>query len=702
VTPLTDSPRTTVVTDRIRRISPSRVLQMGLAAALILRVAGIGRAWLPGAGILFALLVLVHAIDLAWRRPPAGGWRALVRTHRFAIGLTLAMATAILVRWPSLGSDLGHVPLDIDEGRLATSVRHFFLKGEILHQTVEHYPGLVFWMMTASSLLAYLRALMGGAIHSVFEAPVDLFVLSARMANVFMAAGTVVFTGLIGRTLSGSAAGLVAAFVVAIVPLSVQTTTVVRNDAGQVLFVTAAVWAALIQSRSDGRAWAAIAGALAGIAAAIKYSSLFALAPALIAAAIRGTTATRLERVAITLAGFVVAVATTNHFLWSDFPNLVHQLSAQVAITGVGHWAATENPAAFYTMVLGRFGPGWPLLILAAGFGVYGLSTRRAAMWIFWAFPLLYISFMTGRPSQFPRWVYPLVPFVAVAGASGLVVITRFLRARAVAQPARSRRLLLTALSAALVAIVLVPPAWRGAIAFSHRLTTPTHALVEAWLKENTSPADVVLLEIHWLKLDDSTLRIKRVEELPVVLQGGIYRLFAHNWVVVPEPYFGNPALRRLSFVRRFHADQSAWGGNMGYDFEVYAAPKAPPSIAGADVALDTAEAAPFLGEEWRPDDSGNPGLRLPPGGASLFLPAVARPIIDVELELTGSTAPATPISLAVGGVPVVLSEKPSREPGRRVVAGAVPIDPSARGTELRLERGDRKDEIRIVRLRVG
>ena len=468
------------------------------------------------------------------------------------------------------------------------------------------------------------------------------------------------------------------------------------------------MWAALVQSRSDRKGWGALAGALAGIAAAIKYSSVFALVPALIAAACGATTA-RLERVpggaqriALTLGGFVVAVATTNHFLWSDFPNFIRQLSAQVEITGVAHWAAMENPAAFYTMILGRFGPGWPLLILAAAFAAYALSTRRVEMWIFWAFPLLYISFMTGRPSQFPRWVYPLVPFVAVAGASGLVAVTGFLRARAAAQPSRSRRILLASVSAALVAIVLVPPAWRGALAFTQRLTRPTHALVEAWLRENTSPGDVVLLEIHWLKVEESNFRVERVAELPVVLQGGLYRLLANNWVVVPEPYFGNPALRRLSFVRRFHADQSAWGGNLGYDFEVYAAPKAPPSIAGADVALDTAEAAPFLGDEWRHDDSGAPGLRLPPGGASLFLPAVARPSIDIELEVAGSQIPTAPISLLVGGAPVLLSERPSRESGRRVLAGAVPINPSARGTELRLERGDRKDEIRIVRLRVG
>ena len=284
--------------------------------------------------------------------------------------MTIAAATAVLVRWPALGSDIGHVPLDIDEARLASSVRHFFVKGEILHETVEHYPGLVYWLLVAGSLIEYLRALTSGAIRSILEAPIGLFVLAARMTNVWIAAGTVVCTGLVGRTLSGSAAGLVAAFIVAVVPLAVQTTTVVRNNPGQVLFITAAMWASLVLCQSERRAWGAFAGTLAGIATAIKYSSMFAVVPALIAAAgTRNDDRTPVASSRSCWRGFIVSVLATNHFLWSDFPNFIQQLSAQIALTASGHWAALENPAGFYTMILGRFGPGWPLLLLAAAFG---------------------------------------------------------------------------------------------------------------------------------------------------------------------------------------------------------------------------------------------------------------------------------------------------------------------------------------------
>jgi hypothetical protein len=259
-------------------------------------------------------------------------------------------------------------------------------------------------------------------------------------------------------------------------------------------------------------------------------------------------------------------------------------------------------------------------------------------------------------------------------------------------------------LTAALVAGVLAPPVWSGAVAFSQRLTLPTHTLAENWLLENASPGDVVLLEIRWLDLPESKLRVRRVENLPAVLGGGLYRLLAHNWIVVPEPYFGNPGLRRLSFVKRFHADSRAFGGHAGYDFEVYAAPKVPPSIDNADVRLDSPEAAPFLGPEWRPDDTALPGLALPAGGASLFLPGVFRPAVTIELEIAGpqTPSPAAPISLVVSGTPVVLTEKAPSDPRKRTLAAIVPIDPAARGTELRLEPVQRADRIRIVRLRIS
>ena len=546
-----------------------------LAAALILRLAGFGGSWLPGAGVLFLVLASLHSVAV-WRAAGRASWRGALVPYAFQIGLMLVALAALVVRLPGVGADIGHAPLDIDEGRLASSVKHFFVTGQIQHLTVEHYPGLVFWLFAAASFLNYLRGITSGVELRADQVPIGSFVLAARVASVFAAAATVVVTGLIGRRLAGAGAGLVAALVVALVPLSVDTTTVVRNDAGMVLVVVAAVHAAVVFHERRRRSWLIAAGILAGLATAIKYSSVFAIVPIVIAA-VSGEEplARRLQACALALAVFVAAIAVTNHFVWWDFPNFLHQLAAQVALTASGHWAAIQNPAGFYIAILDRFGPGIILVSLAAGYAVYGLATRRIPIWIVLSFPLLYLWFMTRRPSQFPRWVYPLVPFVAIAGSAALFSLLRFVRVAAAGRPARTAVALRAAVPILLIAS-LAQPVWSGAVSFSRRMTAPTHARVEQWLEAHATPGSVAASDLHFLDFTQSRMAVRRLDFETMMPAGAIEQLAGCDWLVVPEPYFGNPMLRRLGFVQRFHADRS-FGGSTGYDYEIYAVPKTIP-----------------------------------------------------------------------------------------------------------------------------
>jgi hypothetical protein len=316
-------------------------------------------------------------------------------------------------------------------------------------------------------------------------------------------------------------------------------------------------------------------GGLAGIATAIKYSSVFALVPALLAAAALGTARDRVRRAAAIVGAFVLAVALTNHFVWWDLPNFFKQLSDQVAITARGHWAASDNPGEVYVMILDRFGPGLPLLVLAGAFAASALARRRLDGWILLSFPLLYLWFMTGRPSQFPRWVYPLVPFVAVAGMTAVVRVVRALRERDRSIGRESVRYALNAAAAALVVVALWQPLFAGAVSLSRRVTAPTHAATIAWMIENIPRGSPVLAEMRWLDLEGSGLDVHRVPDLRAVLDQGVWGFQGYEWVVVPEIHFGHPTLRRLGFVRRFHADQG-FGGSLGYDYEVYSVPALP------------------------------------------------------------------------------------------------------------------------------
>ena len=558
----------------MRRLQPLPLACAVTATALVLRLGGIGIAWLPGAAAIAAVLgvMLVVPRVAAWHS--GDEWLALLRLHGFAIGLGLIVCLAILVRLPNIVSDVGHAPLDIDENRLAANVAHFFATGELRHETVEHYPGAVFWLFALSAMIGYLGGLTRGLVVGPAALPVELFVRSARFANVAVGGGIVLFTGLIGRRLAGERVGLAAAALVAIVPLSVETTTLVRNDPGMVLAVLAAVYCAVMAVDDSRDGWIIASGALAGMATGIKYSSVFAIVPGLIAAAAAGQAENRARRLVLCVVPCVAAVALTNHFVWADFPNFLKQLADQVAITGRGHWAATDNPAAFYVSVLDRFGPGWPLLCLAAGFTVAGLCAGGARQFAFLSFPLLYLWFMTKRPSQFPRWVFPMLPFVTIAGLAALSSLLQ-LTARTIARwnPARVRAAALVATAA--VAAVIWHPASAGAVSLSRRLTMPTHVRVEHWVRDHATRGTVIVIEDKWLDLSDAPAMVRRIPDLSALLDGGVEPLAGANWVIVPEPNFGHPTLKRLGFVERFHAD-TGFAGSVGYDYEIYAIPAIP------------------------------------------------------------------------------------------------------------------------------
>ena len=222
------------------------------AAGILLHLGGSAWSWSPPLWQLVVFLIILLVIGWGGREADDGHgarrwqkWLSALRESPFGAALLLVAAVGTAVRMLSLDSGLGQTPINIDETRLAESVLEFFRTGEVPHETVEHYPGILYWLLVGSSLFAYLGTLLTGTARGLGDIPLETFVLAGRMTSTLLAAGITIFTGLIGRALRGSATGLLAAAVVALVPLSVNISSLLRNDAAQLLFITAAVWAAI-------------------------------------------------------------------------------------------------------------------------------------------------------------------------------------------------------------------------------------------------------------------------------------------------------------------------------------------------------------------------------------------------------------------------------------------------------------------------
>jgi hypothetical protein len=381
-----------------------------------------------------------------------------------------------------------------------------------------------------------------------------------------------------------------------------------------------------------------------------------------------------------------MAVAATNHFVWADFSNFIRQLSMDYGHVGVGHWAAASNARLAYTSVLADEGVGWPLLVLAAGYAAFGLATNDQRSWVLLAFPLPYLWFMTSKPAMFPRWVYPLLPFVAVSGAAGLMLLaTQVARVqeRLVGGGVRLGRILVYGV----VLASLSPALWAGVVAISRRFTPPTYVLCEAWLVEQVSPGDRVLTASRLLMdIRGSRRGVRKVKHLRQALEGGRLQLYANNWIVVPEKYFEHPALAGLSLVKEFVADYG-FGGARGGDLRI----SVPPTLELPDVttiAMGSPEADAFLGLEWV-RDAGRPGLELPKNGATVYLPAFRHD--DTHLELEVVTTPGTeassrsPVDLTVEGVAIPLDLVSAVEGRTLLRSNPIPLRLPARARKPRI-----------------
>ena len=464
----------------------------------------------------------------------------------------------------------------------------------------------------------------------------------------------------------------------------------------------AAIHAALAASSTDRRRWLVLAGVFGGAATAIKYTSVFTLLPALVASLMRGSLAARAGRAAIVVVAFALTVATTNHFLWWDFPNFVLQLSDQVGITGPGHWAATANPPAFHTDILARFGVGWMLLILAAAFGVHGLATGRPHAWVFWLCPLIYSWFTTKRPSQFPRWVFPLLPFVAVAGASALVAIMAIVRKWPVWTNRPSGVVLRRAALALVAVAALGQPLWMGAVTTSQRFTPSTHEVVEHWLRQRP-PGERVLVPNGWLDLTSARLTVRRVGDLGAVLQGETVRACGQRLGRRAGDVLQECGPQAIDAGDAREAADPMFGGKQGYDYEIYAPPKLPPSTGPIEMRFDDASADPFLGVEWDDPAKGETGRPVPARGASLYLPPRLNQTATISVDVRGDTpaGAATSLSIADSAGPIALLDVPSSEPSRRSLQGTARLAPGGRATELRLAPVARGRRLRVLRVLV-
>jgi hypothetical protein len=292
--------------------------------------------------------------------------------------------------------------------------------------------------------------------------------LLVRGPMVWLGAGAMVLLYLLGRSLGGTLAGVVAAAIGISSPLAQESLTIVHNEAPLALFVLLALLVGLLGARRGERGglpfvWAGLTGLALGLAFESKLTALLSLAATLGwggAVALsrwrgRGAglasawTAGRGWLVAIALA-YGVFVLLNPHLWPSPLEHTLHML--QLREEQMEDQQAEEPSAAVYgverpgrvlsgSLVKGAWAGsrGLALEALAAGVGLLALAARVLAGWrdrrappaegLALATVLAYfVGIGLTLPLDWPRYYLPTLLFGALLGGLGATTAAGWLR----------------------------------------------------------------------------------------------------------------------------------------------------------------------------------------------------------------------------------------------------------------------------------
>ena len=379
-------------------------------------------------------------------------WREASDLRRSTVLLTVIVTIAGVLRFWGIGAGIPY-SVGVDEPEIVTRAIQMMRTGDY-HPHFFDYPTFYIYVQLAVAVGWFMAGAIAGKWTELLQASPWDFLVWGRAVTAILGTVTVVVVYQIG-TRWGTRTALLAAAMMAFMPLHVRQSHYVLTDVPLTLLVTLAFMLSLRaheQPRAGTFAWA---GAAAGLAAATKYPGAIAFVLPLVA--VWMTPAMRPSRAVAALATIgagALAFLIAAPYTVLDLPAFLNAFAKLSAYYSGGQ---TEPGWIVYAKHL-RIIFQWPAFLLAMGGVVLAVvrATRgpgRVRWTLALAFPLLHFAFIAGQSLIFGRYLLPLVPFLCVLAAAAVVSGVSLLRRFDIPRAAR------TALIVGLTAAALVPSA---------------------------------------------------------------------------------------------------------------------------------------------------------------------------------------------------------------------------------------------------
>jgi hypothetical protein len=446
------------------------------------------------------------------------------------VALAGVLVVAAGLRLTAIGSGIPYA-LGPDEPAIVDHVVQMLRDGS-LRPPFFDYPGLVFYLHLPVAGLRFLAGVASGEWETMAAANGAEFYLWARVATALCGVATVFLVFRIGLRW-GARHGLLAAALLAVMPMHVRESRYALTDVPMTFFVTLAVLLSLRAYASPRLLAFVLAGAAVGFGTAIKYTAGAALLVPLLAAwLVKGARHGALKSTAAVGAGFVIAFAAGAPYALLDLQGFV---------AGLGNLASAYRPRGpdedhaawiYAKHLLMNF--HWPAFAMAAlgiivAAGQLVRSPRRLPLAMVAVFPLAFVAALGNYTPVFGRYVLPVLPVVCLAAAIAIAAVSSGLGRIRLHRAVPLARL-------AIVAVVLLPPAVHSARFVRAQGVASTKTMAYRWFEENVPPGAVVVVERGVLRFPSDLYRSIFV---PKIRAGSMdhYRAMGARYLVwAPDP----------------------------------------------------------------------------------------------------------------------------------------------------------------------
>ena len=415
---------------------------------------------------------------------------------------------------------------DVDEVHRMAIVMHM-----LSEKTLN--PG---WFGHPAQTVIYLLALVIGIFYFIantfgaFSSPADfaawyhadptVLFMMGRFIIILSSIALIAVTALIGRRVYNARVALLAGFILAISPLHVYHSSLIRSsDIVMSLFMMLCLFFALkiyADKRSEivqypELSWAVtkpylLAGLFLGLAVTSKFYGVFA-ASSIVAAHFMNKHSLKNSVMLLLLAmlASLFGAFISGPFMFLDFGTMIDDVFGEarethLSATAPGFWV----DILWFTQVLIKEGVGVVLFLFAVLGIALSCRARRNELIILLVSPVLLITFLAALSLRWDRWVLSLIPFLALFAAAFLDEcfnkISNFST-----QPIR-----LAAYLAVLILAIYSPA--NAALTEIKDLEKPdARDIAFKWICDHVKSGSGIFVEMHGPQLDRNSYRIVKV-----------------------------------------------------------------------------------------------------------------------------------------------------------------------------------------------